>query len=76
MAQAVAPSKHWYIVHTYSGYEARAKHSLLERAKVFGHEDKFDEVLIPEEQVVELVKGEKKTSKRKFFLDISWCGCF
>ncbi len=67
MAQAVAPSKHWYIVHTYSGYEARAKHSLLERAKVFGHEDKFDEVLIPEEQVVELVKGEKKTSKRKFF---------
>ena len=34
---------------------------------MFGHEDKFDEVLIPEEQVVELVKGEKKTSKRKFF---------
>jgi transcriptional antiterminator NusG len=39
----------------------------LERAKLHGHETKFDEVLVPEEQVVELVKGEKKTSKRKLF---------
>jgi transcriptional antiterminator NusG len=60
-------SKHWYIVHTYSGHESRAKQSLLERAKALGHQDKFEEVLIPEEQVVEMVKGEKRTSKRKFF---------
>ena len=57
----------WYIVHTYSGHEAKAKQSLLERAKTFGREDEFDEVLIPEENVVEIVKGEKRTSKRKFF---------
>ena len=57
----------WYIVHTYSGHEAKAKQGLLERAKTFGHEDDFDEILIPEENVVEVVKGEKKTSKRKFF---------
>jgi transcriptional antiterminator NusG len=57
----------WYIVHTYSGHEAKAKQGLLERAKTFGHEADFDEILIPEENVVEIVKGQKKTSKRKFF---------
>jgi transcriptional antiterminator NusG len=62
-----AMSKRWYIVHTYSGHEAKAKQSLLERAKTFGREDEFDEVLIPEENIVEIVKGEKRTSKRKFF---------
>ena len=60
-------TKKWYIVHTYSGHEAKAKQSLLERARTFGHEDEFDEILIPEENVVEIVKGEKRTSKRKFF---------
>ena len=60
-------AKRWYIVHTYSGHEAKAKQSLLERAKALGFEDEFDEILIPEENVVEVVKGEKKTSKRKFF---------
>lgn len=60
--------KRWYIVHTYSGHENKAKQSLLERAKALGHPEAFDEVLIPEETVVELVKGgEKRTSKRKFF---------
>jgi transcriptional antiterminator NusG len=59
--------KKWYIVHTYSGHEAKAKQGLLERAKALGHEEAFDEILIPEENVVEMVKGEKRTSKRKFF---------
>ncbi len=59
--------KKWYIVHTYSGHEAKAKQSLLERARTFHREADFDEILIPEEKVVEVVKGEKRTSKRKFF---------
>jgi transcriptional antiterminator NusG len=66
-ATGIGMSKKWYIVHTYSGHEAKAKQSLLERARTFGHEEDFDEVLIPEENVVEVVKGEKRTSKRKFF---------
>ena len=41
--------------------------SLLDRAKTAGMEDKFDEILIPEETVVEMVKGSKRTSKRKYF---------
>jgi len=60
-------AKQWYIVHTYSGHEQRAMQALLERAKVMGKADLFDEVLIPEETVVEVVKGEKRTSKRKYF---------
>jgi transcriptional antiterminator NusG len=62
-----AMAKKWYIVHTYSGQEARAKQALLERARALGQEEHFDEVLIPEESVVEMVKGQKRTSKRKFF---------
>lgn len=75
--EAVAPAeakpspapaaKRWYIVHTYSGHEQKAKQGLLEHARLKGKEDLFDEILIPEEQVVEVVKGEKRTSKRKFF---------
>ncbi|MFP8874742.1 MAG: transcription termination/antitermination protein NusG [Myxococcota bacterium] len=60
-------SKKWYIVHTYSGQEGRAKQALLERAGALGMESAFDEILIPEESFVEMVKGQKKTSKRKFF---------
>ena len=66
-ADAQGSKKRWYIVHTYSGHEAKAKQALLERAKALGHEEAFDEVLIPEENVVEVVKGEKRTSRRKFF---------
>ena len=67
-AQAKPSSeKKWYIVHTYSGQEARAKQSLLERAAALGFEAAIDEVLIPEENVVEMVGGKKRTSKRKFF---------
>jgi len=60
-------SKQWYIVHTYSGHEQKAMRALLDRAKNMGMEEMFEEVLIPEETVVEMVKGEKRTSKRKYF---------
>jgi transcriptional antiterminator NusG len=60
-------AKQWYIVHTYSGHEAKAMRSLLDRAKALGKEECFDEILIPEETVVEIVKGQKRTSKRKYF---------
>lgn len=59
--------KRWYVVHTYSGFENKAKKSLEEKVRMEGLVDQFGEILIPMEQVVEMVKGEKKTSKRKFF---------
>ncbi len=60
-------AKRWYIVNTFSGFEEKAKAALLERIKNANQEDLFGEVLIPTEQVVEMVKGSKKTSARKFF---------
>ncbi|MCB9477328.1 MAG: transcription termination/antitermination protein NusG [Deltaproteobacteria bacterium] len=57
----------WYVVHTYSGYEAKAKLALEERMKQLGLADKFGEVLIPSEAVVEVVQGQKRTTNRKFF---------
>jgi transcriptional antiterminator NusG len=60
-------AKKWYVIHTYSGYENKVKTVLEERIKSFGKEDSFAEILVPTENVVELVKGERKTSTRKFF---------
>jgi transcriptional antiterminator NusG len=57
----------WYVVHTYSGFENKVKVSLQERVAASGMQEFFSDILIPEEDVVELVSGEKKTSKRKFF---------
>jgi transcriptional antiterminator NusG len=57
----------WYVVHTYSGFEARVKLTLEERIRTAGVQDKFGRIIVPQEKVVELVKGEKKTSSRKFF---------
>ena len=62
------PNLKWYVVHTYSGYENRAKKSLEERIKQQTLGYKFGEILVPTENVVELSKsGQKKTTKRKFF---------
>jgi transcriptional antiterminator NusG len=57
----------WYIVHTYSGFEHRVKVALEERIRSFGMEERFGEILVPTEKVVELVRGERKTSARKFY---------
>jgi len=57
----------WYVVHTYSGHENRAKLTLLERVKNAGLDARFGEVLIPTESVMEVVKGQRRTSTRKFY---------
>ena len=57
----------WFVIHTYSGQEARARQALTERARAHDREAAIHEILIPEESVVEVVKGERRTSKRKFF---------
>ncbi len=57
----------WYVVHTYSGYENKAKLALEERVRAAKKTQLFGEIIVPEENVVELVKGQKKTTKRRFF---------
>ncbi len=60
-------AKKWYIVHTYSGYEDKVRQSLLERIKSHGLSEYFGEVLVPREKVVEMVKGQRRESTRKFY---------
>lgn len=57
----------WYVVHVYSGFEQQAVRSLKDRI-VFGEmEDKFGEILVPTEEVIEMRGGQKRKSDRKFF---------
>lgn len=60
-------SKQWYVVHTYSGYEQKAKVSLQKRIENSNLKDLFEEILVPSETVVEIRKGQKKETTRKFF---------
>lgn len=64
---ASGDDKKWYVVHTYSGYENKAKQALEERIKREGLEAMFGQILIPTEEVVEMKQGKRRTSKRKFF---------
>ena len=57
----------WYIVHVYSGFENKVKATLAERIAACPNPEKFGEVLVPTEEIVELVKGKRKTSSRKFY---------
>ena len=57
----------WYVVHAYSGFEHHVKRSLESRVKRFGMEDRFGEILVPTEEVVEMREGQKRRSERKFF---------
>ncbi len=57
----------WYIVHVYSGFEERVKKNLEERVEALGQQDYFGKIIVPTEKVVELKKGQKRTSSRKFY---------
>ena len=57
----------WYIVHTYSGHENKARLSLLERVRNANLTEFFGDVLVPTESVMEMVKGQRRTTTRKFF---------
>jgi transcriptional antiterminator NusG len=57
----------WYVVHAYSNFEHKVASSLKERIRLHGLDDKFGEVLVPTEEVVEMRAGQKRKSERKFF---------
>ena len=60
-------SMQWYVVHTYSGFENKAKLALEDAIRRSGLEHRFGEVLVPTEKVVEVKDGQKKTTTRKVF---------
>tara|TARA_A100001011_G_scaffold334383_1_gene362701 strand:- start:27 stop:557 length:531 start_codon:yes stop_codon:yes gene_type:complete len=57
----------WYVVHVYSGFEKKVAQSIEEQVSQFGMEDYIDQVLVPMEEVVEMRRGAKVNSERKFF---------
>ncbi len=65
--QKVVAEKRWYIANTNTGSENTAKAAIEERIKSLKKEELFGDILIPSENVVELVKGQKQTRSRKFF---------
>ena len=60
-------AKSWYVVHTYSQFEKSVQRALTERILRDGMQDKFGQILVPVEEVVELKLGQKSISERKFF---------
>jgi transcriptional antiterminator NusG len=58
---------HWYVVHTYSQFEKSVQRALTERIQREGMQDKFGQILVPVEEVVELKSGQKSITERKFF---------
>jgi transcriptional antiterminator NusG len=60
-------AKRWYVVHAYSGFEHQVKRSLIDRIARAGMQEKFGDVLVPTEEVIEMRGGQKRKSERKFF---------
>ena len=60
-------AKNWYVVHTYSQFEKSVQRALIERIQREGMQDKFGQILVPVEEVVELKAGQKSITERKFF---------
>ncbi len=60
-------AQQWYVIHVYSGFEKKVAESIPELAEQRGMADKFEEVLVPVEEVVEVRRGAKVNAERKFF---------
>ena len=60
-------SKRWYVVHAYSGFEKSVMRAIQERINRLGMQDKFGQILVPVEEVVEMKSGQKSITERKFF---------
>ncbi|MBI5119841.1 MAG: transcription termination/antitermination protein NusG [Rhodospirillales bacterium] len=60
-------AQRWYVIHVYSGFEKKVAQSIKEQAEQKGMTDRFEQVLVPIEEVVEVRRGSKVNAERKFF---------
>jgi transcriptional antiterminator NusG len=63
----VAGTKRWYVVHVYSGMEKSVMRAMLDRIERAGMQDRFGQILVPTEEVVEVRNGQKAVTERRFF---------
>ena len=67
MSRRYDSSKHWYAIHTYSGYEEKVKQSITQRAESLDMQDKIFQVLVPKEKMIEVKNGKRKVVEKKIF---------
>ncbi|QNT77828.1 transcription termination/antitermination protein NusG [Entomobacter blattae] len=60
-------AKHWYVVHVYSGFEKKISQHIKEQAEQKGLADLIDDILVPSEEIIEVRRGQKINTERKFF---------
>src|SRR4026207_419264 len=60
-------ASHWYVIHVYSGFEKKVASAIHEQAVQKGLDERFEQILVPTEEVVEVKRGAKVSSERKFF---------
>jgi len=65
--QAKNTGRHWYVIHTYSGYEDAVREALIQRIESMNMQDKIFEVVVPKETQIVMKKGEPKTEKKRLF---------
>ncbi|MBU0667832.1 transcription termination/antitermination protein NusG [Patescibacteria group bacterium] len=65
--QAENTGRHWYVVHTYSGYEDAVREALLQRIESLGMQDLIFDVVVPKETQIVIKKGEPKTEEKRIF---------
>jgi len=67
MSKRYNAQKHWYAVHTYSGYEEKVAESINQRTDSLDMKDKIFQVLVPKEKMIEIKDGKRKTVEKKIF---------
>jgi transcription termination/antitermination protein NusG len=67
MSKRYDTTKHWYAIHTYSGYEEKVAVSIRQRAESLDMNDKIFQVLVPKEKMIEVKNGKRKVVEKRIF---------
>jgi transcriptional antiterminator NusG len=67
MAKQTSEGRHWYVIHTYSGYEEKVADNLKQRIKSLEMEDKIFDVIVPKEKTIEIRNGRRRTVEKRIF---------
>ena len=67
MAKQKSQGRHWYVLHTYSGYEDAVREALMQRIETMNMQDKIFDVIVPKESQIEIKRGEQTTVKKRIF---------